>query len=101
MTEHPLFPNTCPAADITDNVTHYCATAPRHRLAHRCDCGHEWGGVDTLNAQAVGVRGDTIVVLAPNREMTRREALVHAAWLVAVADRDDEFPTILEAVQST
>ena len=58
---------------------------------------------DVTNEQMVGAqaKGDTVTILLPKRTMTRRQALVHAAWLVAVADRDDEFPAYLEAVRST
>lgn len=56
---------------------------------------------NVANMQAVGSRGDLIVVVAPKPVMSRREALAHAAWLVAVADRDGEFPAILAAVQGT
>jgi hypothetical protein len=51
--------------------------------------------------QVVGGRGDRIVVSFPRPVMSRQEALVHAAWLVAVADRDDEFPALLDAVRGT
>lgn len=42
--------------------------------------------IDTFNAQGVGGRGNTIVVLMPKREMTKMEALVHAAYLVTLAE---------------
>ena len=58
------------------------------------------GEVD--NVQFVGVRGDDITVMFPHPIMSRRDALVHAAWLVAAAERDDgEFDAILRAVKST
>lgn len=41
---------------------------------------------DTFNAQMVGVSGDRIVVMMPKSAMTKAEALMHAAWLVALAD---------------
>ena len=44
---------------------------------------------------------DKIVVMKPPHEMTRSEALEFAAWIVAIADLNDEFPAILEAVQNT
>lgn len=58
---------------------------------------------DVANAQAVSVDGrGTIIVMAPRHRMSKREALVHAAWLVALADEmDDQFPAILEAVRNT
>jgi len=38
-------------------------------------------------------------VLIPRAVMSRREALAHAAWLVAIADDNDEFPAYLAAVR--
>jgi hypothetical protein len=58
--------------------------------------------IETANDQLAGITGAGIVtVLMPKSRMTRAEALRHAAWLVAVADHDDEFPAILAAVRST
>lgn len=57
--------------------------------------------LDIGNYQAVGGQGEAIVVLLPKSMMTKAEALVHAAWLVALADDNDEFPAVLEAVRST
>lgn len=58
---------------------------------------------DIANVQLVGVRGgDRIVVVAPRVHMTKPEALVHAAWLVALAEQTPgEFDEILAAVRST
>lgn len=54
------------------------------------------------NDQAVGARGDHVVVVMPKTRMTRAEALRHAAWLVVVADPlGDEFERVLNAVRST
>lgn len=54
------------------------------------------------NDQFVGRRGDGLITVAmPRPMMTRQEALTHAAWLVAVADDDDEFDAVLAAVRST
>jgi hypothetical protein len=59
-------------------------------------------GIDTGNDQLVGRSGvGTISVMVPSRLMTRQQALRHAAWLVAIADDDDEFAGILAAVGST
>ncbi len=41
---------------------------------------------DVPNMQLVSVRGLEIMVMMPRNLMTKREALVHAAWLVALAD---------------
>lgn len=55
------------------------------------------------NDQAVGMDGAGFVcVQVPNTTMTRAEALRHAAWLVAVAEREDgEFDRVLKAVRSS
>jgi hypothetical protein len=64
--------------------------------------------IDVPNSQlvnvTVGLGGDRIGVLIPNPLMTKREALIHAAWLVALADDGSEpiaFDDILEAVRNT
>jgi hypothetical protein len=52
------------------------------------------------NAQFVGRNGlGQVSILMPRTLMSRREALAHAAWLVAVADDNDEFPAYLAAVR--
>lgn len=60
---------------------------------------------DVTNKQAVGRLGDDIVILAPtSAEMTREQSLIHAAWLVALADESEnceEFRRILRAVLET
>lgn len=56
--------------------------------------------IDTTNSQMVGRDGTgTICILLPDIAMTRDQALRHAAWLVAIADDNDEFPAILAAVR--
>lgn len=63
--------------------------------------------IDVGNYQAVAVAGgqkQRIVVMAPWVRMTNEQALVHAAWLVALADESDdnaEFKRVLAAVQNT
>lgn len=54
--------------------------------------------MDTSNIQMVGVQGGDIVVMAPKTRMTKDEALMHAAWIVALADEGGNFETILDAV---
>ncbi len=56
---------------------------------------------DCTNLQAVGMNGDEIVILMPRARMTKAEALIHAGWLVVLADHDDEFQQILEEIKST
>jgi hypothetical protein len=67
---------------------------------------------ETLNACGVTASGKSVVVLLPRREFTQEEALMFAAWLVAMAtigakepfDTDGElarFPQRVEAVLST
>lgn len=52
------------------------------------------------NRQRVAVSGDYIIVNEPKTKMTKREALEHAAWLVAMADDNDEFDDLLYSVMS-
>jgi hypothetical protein len=57
--------------------------------------------IDTFNKHMVGVQGGNIVVLMPpHGPMTKQEAMVFAAWLVTLADHDEQFPKVLAAVQS-
>lgn len=60
--------------------------------------------MDIFNAAMVGVHGEFITVMNPivMRQMTKEQALVVAAWLVALADFENEkFPAILAEVLST
>lgn len=56
------------------------------------------------NAQLVGMQAGKIVVLAPKRQMSRQEAIDHAAWLVAMVtilgrgDAKDEFLAAYDAL---
>jgi len=54
------------------------------------------------NSQFVGRNGHgQVSILMPRVLMSRREALAHAAWLVAIADDNDEFPAYLAAVRGS
>ena len=55
----------------------------------------------TLNKQLVGVRGETVVIQHSPYRLSKADALNVAAWLVALADDNNEFPAILEAVRNT
>jgi hypothetical protein len=57
--------------------------------------------IEIGNMQCVSVGGEQILVMAPRSRMSRQEALVHAAWLVALADHDHQFPEILKRVRNT
>jgi hypothetical protein len=57
--------------------------------------------VETLNDSMVAVKGERIVILRPRVELSKQEALRLAAWVVALADDDDKFPVLLEAVRNT
>lgn len=67
--------------------------------------------MDTTNRQCVGVRDTTIVVMAPKVRMTREEAMVHAAWLLVLAecaqpvisseDVDAQFSEIVKQIRNT
>lgn len=58
--------------------------------------------IDITNWWMVGVngRGEVSIARLPPRVMSRHKALVLAAWLVAVADRDDQFAAILNRVRN-
>ena len=56
----------------------------------------------TGNDQLVGVCGEEIVVQYPKQQMSRAATLLHAAWLVTLAEVEDgEFDRILLAVHNT
>lgn len=57
--------------------------------------------LDAANHFFVGVQGDKIVTLRGSLRLSRDEALNLAAWLVVLADRDDEFGLLLEKVQNS
>ncbi len=58
--------------------------------------------MNTVNDSMVAVKGDgQIVVLNHRAVMSREEALRLAAWLVALADEDNDFDRLLEAVKAT
>jgi len=59
---------------------------------------------DITNAQVAAKNGDDVVIMHPLIQMSRQGALVHAAWLVAIADTSEnfeEFRGILKAVLET
>jgi hypothetical protein len=61
-------------------------------------------GVDIANKQAVGVNGSSIVIMFTQPRMSKLDALVHAAWLVALADTSEnyeDFRGILKRVLNT
>jgi hypothetical protein len=61
--------------------------------------------LDTSNKFLVGSNGAHLVFLKPlPQKITRGDALLLAAWLVAIASEEDDeadFRRVLEAVQST
>lgn len=56
-------------------------------------------GLDVRNCQLATTNGDKIVVVWPSVSMDYHQALVHAAWLVALVDDDERFHKILAAVR--
>jgi hypothetical protein len=59
---------------------------------------------DVVNWQGVGTRAGQVVVPRHRLSMAPWEAMVHAAWLVTIAevlDPDLDFEAIREAVRST
>ena len=62
--------------------------------------------MELMNSQMVSLHGERVVVMAPARAMTKKQALTHAAWLVAVSaaiddPQCDSFESILHQVEST
>jgi len=58
--------------------------------------------IDPVNRHCVAMNGDKVVmVLPPSGPMTKREALLLAAWLVALADSNGEFERCRAAVLAT
>ena len=59
---------------------------------------------DVTNYQGVAVKDEQVFVVSPLAVMTKEQALVHAAWIVALADESDnysEFRAALKAVLGT
>ncbi len=62
------------------------------------------GEINTTNDMAVGMIGDSVVIMRDvgiARPIPRSDALRMAAWIVAIADDNDEFDAILNAVRNT
>lgn len=61
--------------------------------------------IDTFNKYLVSVKGECLLMLRPpqlGEALTKSEALLLAAYLVALADPEDaEFPRMLKAVRET
>lgn len=60
--------------------------------------------MDTANVQFVGAAGpDAVTVMMPKIHMSADEALMHAAWLVAIAEHSASFSfaEALAAVRSS
>lgn len=57
--------------------------------------------LDTSNRFMVSAAGPNISIMRTPTTITRDDALNLAAWLVAMADREDKFPALLDAVQNT
>lgn len=58
--------------------------------------------ISSMNEFMVGVQGDHILIMRPpTTPLTRERALNLAAWLVTLADQDDEFGLYLEKIEST
>lgn len=57
---------------------------------------------DTMNKYMVGSSASGVYVMAPLPQWFKKaDALNLAAWLVAIADDNDEFPELLEAIKNT
>ena len=61
-------------------------------------------GVDTMNKFGVALHvgtGNIAFLFGVPEKMTRQDALLLAAWIVAIADRNDEFSALLKEIQNT
>lgn len=56
--------------------------------------------MEVPNRQLAGVQGQHVVVLAPRTVMSKKDALVHAAWLVALADESEGHSEFLQALNA-
>jgi hypothetical protein len=56
---------------------------------------------DTTNHFLVLALGNIVFIPLVRCTLTRGQALNLAAWIVARADREDKFPTLLAAVRNT
>lgn len=58
--------------------------------------------LDTTNKCLVAARGDGIIVMAPMRLMSKADAVMFAAWLLAISGKSlEDFETAYEAVCNT
>jgi hypothetical protein len=51
------------------------------------------------NVQLVAIRGSEIVIMQPRQRMSREEAINLAAYLVALADGEDDFIETLSSIE--
>jgi hypothetical protein len=57
--------------------------------------------IDTGNYRMVTTKGNSVIIMNPINIMSKKEALLFAAWLVVIAENEDnEFTKILTAVQN-
>jgi hypothetical protein len=54
---------------------------------------------DVENHQMVGIHGDKVQVMSPLAVMTKEQALIHAAWLVALADQSEDYTEFREILK--
>jgi len=59
--------------------------------------------IDTTNKFIVALKGEEVLIIAPpHTPLSKADALLLAAWLVALAEEDEgEFAAVLAAVQNT
>ena len=57
--------------------------------------------MDTSNDSFVAISGENVLLMTRKFSFTKEEALRCAAWMVAIADENNEFPALLEAVRNT
>lgn len=56
--------------------------------------------LDASNKFMVGVQGDNVIIMRRFNILTKADALNLAAWLVTLANDNDEFGLMIEKVQN-
>ena len=57
--------------------------------------------IEILNKFLVGAQGNDIIIMKSTSRLSKKDALLLAAYLVALADENNFFDEVLKAVRST
>lgn len=58
------------------------------------------GDIDTTNRCLVGIQGDDILIMNPQRRLTKEQALVLAAYIVSMIGDEQAWLNVLATVES-